>query len=62
MRGLHRRISRKHIGETKMLTQQIIQGDCKDVLPTLPADSVDLVDRSAVLGALQGSLWSNPCQ
>jgi len=45
-----------------MLTQQIIQGDCKDVLPTLPADSVDLVDRSAVLGALQGSLWSNSCQ
>ena len=30
-------------GETIMLTQQVIQGDCKAVLQTLPNESVDFV-------------------
>src|ERR1700722_20355940 len=32
-----------YIGEKAMLTQQVIQGDCKEVLRTLPDESVDFV-------------------
>jgi site-specific DNA-methyltransferase (adenine-specific) len=32
-----------YIGEKTMLTQQVIQGDCKAVLQTLPNESVDFV-------------------
>jgi site-specific DNA-methyltransferase (adenine-specific) len=43
MRGPRAHHPKPYIGEQTMLTQQVVQGDCKTVLQSLPDGSVDFV-------------------